>query len=126
MIGQLVKEIRYQSFYIDDELVEKFNKIFLLLELDGWISVTVSEGKAIISKENEPALKGVAEIVDEFKYPVNILSDKVSLPDRLMSVNELLYDLDQVVGIIFRLGRINLLFVVDDNDDMMFWPVKEV
>jgi len=67
-----LNEIRFSSFYIGNDLVNRYNRIFFKID-EQWFETVVSEGKLTILSIDEPFLKTASEIEDEFKYTITQL-----------------------------------------------------
>lgn len=75
MIGKTITEFRGRSFYIERRLVCNCLVIFIGMRENIWFSVTVSEGLVQITKQDEPAIEGLDDILDEYAYPIFVLKD---------------------------------------------------
>ncbi|KFK92339.1 MULTISPECIES: hypothetical protein [unclassified Serratia (in: enterobacteria)] len=71
IIGHSIEEFRTRAFYIDKSLVFPCILLFIKIDKGGWFSLTIDEGKCIVSlEESEPKSISLHEITDSFAYPI--------------------------------------------------------
>lgn len=71
LTDEFFRDFRYRSFFIGNELICKALVFFFQTSLSGWVSLTIGEGTITLSLEDsEPLLLDLADIDDEFAYPV--------------------------------------------------------
>ena len=119
LINEVLREVRFRSFFMSGNLVCEFLVLFFKLSNSGWVSLTVSEGVSRFLKlDSDPKLLGLSEINDEFAYPINSLSrlDKY-LGLKVLSVYEYrISDIDEgCVGVYLDFGGCGIS-VIESNE----------
>ncbi|WP_043062753.1 hypothetical protein [Brucella anthropi] len=74
IIGKVIREFRGRSFYIERHIECNCLVVFIGTMDDIWFSITISEGLVQVLKENEPEIKGIDDILDDYAYPVFALN----------------------------------------------------
>lgn len=74
LINEVLRNIRVRSFFLGDNAVCEILMIFFEFSNSGWVSLTISEGVALFSVlKDAPEVVDLADINDEFAYPVKSL-----------------------------------------------------
>jgi len=75
LINEVLRDIRFRSFFMSGDLVCEFLVLFFKMSITGWVSLTVSEGVSKFTVLNsEPGLLELSEISDDFAYPIRSLN----------------------------------------------------
>ena len=75
LINEILREIRFRSFFMSGDLVCEFLVLFFRMSINGWVSLTVSEGVSKFTVLNsEPGLLESSGISDDFAYPIRSLN----------------------------------------------------
>ncbi len=118
---ELVK-FYYQSFYLGNELVEKFNEIHLKFD-ESWVALALCDGIVGISKsENEPIKSNTEDFSDEFKYPISEFifpSDTKSdffIDTKVANISVFKY-LDWEIGLKFSFENDHFMVIYEELDE---------
>lgn len=119
LINEVLRDVRFRSFFMSGNLVCEFLVLFFKLSSSGWVSLTISEGVSRFLKlDSDPELLELSEINDEFAYPIKSLSglDKY-LGLKVLSVYEYrISDIDEgCVGVYLDFGGCGLS-VIESNE----------
>jgi len=72
--NEILRDIRFRSFFMNGDLVCEFLVLFFKMSIAGWVSLTVSEGVSKFTVLNsEPGLLELSDISDDFAYPIRAL-----------------------------------------------------
>ncbi|MCU9947240.1 hypothetical protein [Pseudomonas sp. PDM13] len=119
MINEVLRDVRFRSFFMSGNLVCEFLVLFFKLSDSGWVSLTISEGVSnFLMLGSDPELVGLCEIDDEFAYPINSLAglDKY-LGSKILTVYEYrISDADEgCVGVYLDFGDSGLSVIESDD-----------
>ncbi|WP_420234595.1 hypothetical protein ACN079_10190 [Pseudomonas sp. ABY48] len=135
LVNESISEVRFRSFYMAGNLVCELLVLFFLMSKSGWVSLTVSEGVSkFTSLGTAPDLLDLAEISDDFAYPIGLLTglDKY-LGLEVLAVYE--YRVDGLnegcIGVYFDFGDCGLSIVECDGcmaviEDVQRYPDDKV
>ena len=71
LVNEFFKDVRFRSFFIENELVCRMLKLYFQVSSSGWVSLTIDEGILSWSVEDsEPTLLDIKDIDDAFAYPI--------------------------------------------------------
>lgn len=75
LINELLRDVRFRSFFMSGDLVCEFLVLFFKMSISGWVSLTISEGVSRFAVlDSDPELLELSEINDEFAYPIKSLN----------------------------------------------------
>lgn len=118
--GLRINKIYTQSFFIDKELISRFNLFYLQLDTD-WYSISISEGILRFLPESPPGVVRIDEISDSFKYPISEL-EGLFTEQKIKDVT-IINENDYVKGVEFSLSN-GYIFSIKDKEDNHSWSCE--
>ncbi|AIS15694.1 hypothetical protein JM49_29610 [Pseudomonas chlororaphis subsp. aurantiaca] len=119
LINEILRDIRFRSFFMSGDLVCEFLVLFFKMSIAGWVSLTVSEGVSKFTVLNsEPGLLELSEISDDFAYPIRSLNglDKYLGVEVLAVYEYRIKNVDEgCVGIYLDFGGYGLSIIESDE-----------
>ncbi len=121
IINKKIKEIRCQSFILDNQIVSDLIALYLLLEDENWYKFTVSDGVSTISLINSPKLSQEESYSKGFSYPI-YLFEQFSIADygEIKSIKEYLWKghLDESIGFLVSFDNEKYISITEKNDSL--------
>lgn len=130
VVGKKLVESLVQSFYLNGELIDKVNVLFL--KFDTWLHLTISDGSLIIKElgVERPTSKHFEVEPSAFQYsivdPVQILPEIATFyGDTVERVNRIVWREDDhyVCGLRLYFGNKKSLIVQVDSEDFLHLSV---
>lgn len=118
---RLIKDARYQSFYLKGELVSRINVLFLNVD-DDWVKIASGDGITTIDKCTVlPSLLPLDDFEGEFAYPINKLIFDWEIFDKIVSAHEYLWKgtKGESCGLLIRFENGNALRIMEDDDSLI-------
>jgi hypothetical protein len=120
IIGKKIEELRYQSFYLDSELICEISVLFLRLNNYVWYKVTVDDGETMISRVlQEPVLTNEFVPKNEFEYPVQRYNiNSLQQFGEIVGVEEYLWNgrYDESCGLLITFSNDKYLSIIEKDE----------
>lgn len=119
--GQVLREIRIQRFWLDDQLVDPCNVVFL--RFDHWFHFATGDARTVVRRIDEPEYIETFESNGKtFTYPIKPLDSEhpahAAIGEALEWVTELVWDWDGNIevstGAVFHMTG-NVTLAIYDN-----------